>query len=139
MFDGSVRIYPVFSCEKMSQEIIKKIIFYPEKQHLKTPPLFRHFLANLLNSPLRQFFQPLVGSHTFPAPGTRETKSNPYVSFKILAPLDVGNLNNHITKGKYLPLFLSFVMSFHPWGSSKLKKYYNTNIIHHSEERMWNC
>ena len=78
----------------------KSFICYPEKQHLKTPPLSRHFLANWLYSPLRQFFQPFVGFHAFPEPGTRATKSNPYVSFKIFSPTDIGNryLENRDTK-----------------------------------------
>ena len=136
MSDGSLRIYPVASCvyKCLSKSSVQKIIVsYPEKQHLKTPPLFRHFLANLLYSPFRQFFQPLVGSQTFPEPGTKETKSNPYVSFKIFAPMDavgIGNLKMIIQKTyQFLPIFLSFVISFQAWGSSKLKKCCNTFII----------
>ena len=142
MFDGSLRIYPISSCKPIS---LSEFIIcnnhprsYPEKQHLKTPPLFRHFRAKFPYSPFRQFFQPIVGFESFPSPGTKETKSNPYVSFMISPPKGrLGQFKNPDTKYKELPFFLSFKISFQPWGSSKLKKYWNTFIIHHSVRRMW--
>ena len=77
-FVVSVRIYQVFYWEKEMSE--KKIwrIFYPDIQHLKTPPLARHFRAKMPNSAFKQFNRHLVGWDPLPAPGIAETKSKPY-------------------------------------------------------------
>ena len=116
---------------------------YPDMQHLNSPPLRLHFLANLLYSACRQFIQHLDESIRRSKPGMNETKSKPYVSLHSFAPenfflyfwtnhtiIEIGKIKNvspifqvfFNLKIFYIPFFLS-VKSFHTSGSSKLKKY----------------
>ena len=110
-----------FSRKQRCLKIPPRRYSYPAIQHLKNPPLLRHFLAKLLNSAFRQSFQTKLGSTVSPDPGERWTKSIPQVFFQIL----IAEILRQLTRSSlyFLHFFLFFVISFQTSGASKLKKY----------------
>ena len=117
-----------------------RIIILPGKTTFENSSSLSTFPSKFTVFSLETIFPTLCRIPYFSRTRNKGDEIKPICIFQDLCPygwMDGWQFKNHETKDKYLPLFLYFVISFQPLGSSKLKKYCNTFIIHHSVERMW--